>query len=224
MPQDRVEAVDRAFAILNAFHEDDTDLSLGALAKRTGLYKSTILRLLGSLKAAGFVTQGSEGTYSLGPDLWRLGSRYRDRYLPIQTVLPVLERLRDSTEETASFYVRDGDERICLYRLNSRRALRHHLVQGMRLPLERGAAGRVLLAFGPEPPESEKAVRIKGYAESLGERDPELAAIAVPVFSKSGELLGALSASGVVTRFTPENCTAYLASLQSEAEALSALT
>ena len=220
MPQDRVEAVDRALSILSAFNEDDLGLSLAELSRRTGLYKSTILRLLGSLKASGFVTLGSDGLYSLGPDLWRLGSYYRRRYLPSEIVMPVLERLRDLTKETASFYVRDGENRICLYRVNSERPMRHHLVQGARLPLERGAAGRVLLAFGPESPISSQEVRYFGHAISLGERDPEIAAISVPVVDDDGKLLGALAVSGLITRFSEAACETHLDHLRQEARSL----
>jgi DNA-binding IclR family transcriptional regulator len=55
--------------------------------------------------------------------------------------------LVEATQETASFYIRDGDQRICGYRLNSPRSARHHLDEGVRLPLGRGATRRVLLAF-----------------------------------------------------------------------------
>ena len=220
MPQDRVEAVDRALSVLSAFNEDDLSLSLADLSRRTGLYKSTILRLLGSLKAAGFVTLGSDGLYSLGPDLWRLGSYYRRRYIPSEEVMPVLERLRNLTKETASFYVRDGENRICLYRVNSERPMRHHLVQGARLPLEKGAAGRVLLAFGPEPPISSQEVRDFGHAISLGERDLEIGAISVPVIDDDGQLLGALAVSGLVTRFSEAACETHLDHLRKEARSL----
>ena len=134
--------------------------------------------------------------------------------------MPVLERLRNLTKETASFYVRDGENRICLYRVNSERPMRHHLVQGARLPLEKGAAGRVLLAFGLEPLISSQEVRYLGYAISLGEREPEIAAISVPVVDDDGQLLGALAVSGLVTRFSEAACETHLDHLRQEARSL----
>lgn len=64
--QTGVAAVDRAFLILSAFQEGDTSLSLALLARRTGLYKSTILRLMQSLIRAGYVVRLPDGNYAVG--------------------------------------------------------------------------------------------------------------------------------------------------------------
>ena len=204
MPKDRVEAVDRALTLLEAFREPGEELSLAELSERTGFYKSTILRLTGSLQAFGYLLRHPSGDYRLGSTLWRLGTLYRRDFLPAETVRPILRDLAEATGETASFYVRDGDERICLYRLNAKRALRHHLDEGARLPLDRGAAGRLLSAYANDPDEAGLAIRSEGYAVSLGERDPDVGALAVPVFTAEGTCAGALTISGPVVRLTPE--------------------
>ena len=107
------------------------------------------------------------------------------------------------TGETACFYVRDGDDRLGLYRLNSPKAARHHLDEGVRLPLDRGAGGRVLLAYS-DLGRGDASVRDAGYAISRGERDPDVGAVAVPVWDRQGHLRGALSVSTLLTRLTPE--------------------
>ena len=147
-----VEAVERGLTILSAFQEGAQDLSLAEISRRTGLYKSTILRIAASLEARRFLARGTDGVFRLGPELWRLGSLYRRSFDLGEYVRPVLRSLVAETRETASFYVRDGDQRICLYRMNSPRAARHHLDEGVRLPLDRGAAGRVLLACARDAP------------------------------------------------------------------------
>ena len=71
--QSGVAAVDRALLILSAFREEDAALSLALLARRTGLYKSTILRLLQSLLRAGYVVRLPDGgNYVIGPEPGRL--------------------------------------------------------------------------------------------------------------------------------------------------------
>ena len=45
MSTDRVEAVERALAVLDAFQADRTEMTLADIAAATGFYKSTILRL-----------------------------------------------------------------------------------------------------------------------------------------------------------------------------------
>ncbi|MEO0993240.1 MAG: IclR family transcriptional regulator [Pseudomonadota bacterium] len=202
MPKDRVEAVDRALNLLEAFQEPGEDLTLAELAQRTGLYKSTILRLAGSLQHSGFLLRGPTGTFRLGPSLWRLGTLYRRDFLPGERVRPILRDLAHVTGETASFYVHDGEERVCLYRSNAPRALRHHLTEGARLPLDRGAAGRLLSAFAKRNGPSGADIREAGYAVSLGERDPEIAALAVAVLLPDNTCAGAVTISGPVGRFT----------------------
>lgn len=200
-PGNRVEAVERALLVLEAFREGEEALSLAALAGKTGLYKSTILRLAGSLERFGYLRRSEDGRFRLGPSLWRLGSLYRRGFDLGEQVRPELRRLVEATGETASFYVREGEERVCLYRLNSPRAIRHHLDEGARLPLAQGAAGRVLLAFGEDPDPACEPIRRAGRCVSLGERDAEVAAVAVPVLDRAGRLHGALTVSAVMTRF-----------------------
>lgn len=222
MGENRVEAVERALLILDAFQDDERSLSLAALAQKTGLYKSTILRLAGSLERFGYLVRDDRGAFHLGPSLWRLGSMYRRGFDLGEHIRPELRRIVEATSETAAFYVREGNERICLYRLNSPRAIRHHLDEGARLPLDRGAGGRVLLACGGIPGEPYEAIRRDGHYTSLGERDPEIAAVSVPVFDAAGNLRGALSASALLSRFDPAARAAAIAVLQESAARLKA--
>lgn len=198
-----VDAVERAFQVLDCFDASAADLSLAELARRTGLYKSTILRLAVSLERFGYLVRREDGRFRLGPTTWRLGAAYRQSFDIAEIVRPELKGLSDVTNETASYYIRDGDSRICLYRSEPGRAIRHSITEGARMPLERGASGRVLLAYaaaGGSRPDAER-VREAGYAVSLGERDPEVASIAMPVIDAKGELRGAVAVSGLVTRF-----------------------
>jgi DNA-binding IclR family transcriptional regulator len=204
MPQDRgVDAVERAFQVLECFRGDEDSLTLAQLAERSGLYKSTILRIAVSLERFGYMTRQADGRYRLGATLWRLGAQYRRQFDLAETVRPILLRIVEATTETASYYVRDGASRVCLYRAESPRAMRHHLTEGARLPLEGGASARVLRAWSPFARPEDGVVRANGFAVSLGERDPEVAAVAVPVFGPGNgdELRGALAVSGLITRF-----------------------
>jgi DNA-binding IclR family transcriptional regulator len=197
----RVEAVERALSVLEAFREGEEELTLAALARTTGLHKSTILRLAASLERFGYLRRGAGGCFRLGPSLWRLGSLYRRGFELGEQIRPELRRLVEATHETASFYVREGNERVCLYRLNSPQPVRHHLDEGVRLPLDRGAAGRILEAFGGAAGELHAAIRHDGAYVSIGERHPDIAAAAVPTFNSGGRLIGALAISALASRF-----------------------
>ncbi|TBV03014.1 IclR family transcriptional regulator [Phytopseudomonas dryadis] len=199
MTKNRVEAVDRALSIVGAFANGPSRLNLRDLAEKTGLYKSTILRLCGSLEHFGYLVRDEHGAFRLGPTIGQLGSLYRRELGDL--IRPSLRQLAEELNETASFYVREGDVRVCLLRQNSNQEIRHHLEEGVRLPLQRGAAGQVLLAFAGEQGEVMDLIRQRGYHLSLGERAPDVAAIAVPLCLPDGSLRGALSVSGLKSRF-----------------------
>jgi DNA-binding IclR family transcriptional regulator len=205
-PQARqgVDAVERALSLLRCFEKSGEELTLALLAQRSGLYKSTILRLSASLVHMGFLQRSPSGLFRLGSELRRLGQLSSAKVPLASLVRPALADLTAKTQETASFYVRDGDERICLYRVNSPRAMRHHLDEGTRRPLLGGAAGYILWAFDPDAPLDAEMTRVRnrGWVFSEGRRDPDLGAVAVPLLNRQGELLGALSVSGLRSRFT----------------------
>jgi len=211
----RVEAVERALAILDAFDRDTPVLTLAELARRTGIYKSTLLRLAGSLQYCGYLQRDEGGRYRPGPALARLAPLATPRTADLAArIRPALERLAAETGETASFYIREGEERICLYRRNSSHAARHHLEEGTRLPLAQGAAGRVLAAFTTGEPSQQASA----YFVSVGERDPAVAAVAVPLFAADSIFLGALSVSGIRSRFDEASRLAALEYLRREAD------
>lgn len=215
-----VDAVGRALAILKAFGAERTAMTLTEIADATDLYKSTVLRLAASLEADGFLVRGPDRLFRPGPELWRLGALYQRGLDLGEVIRPALRRLVEATGETASFYVADGDERICLYRVNSPRSVRHHLEEGQRLPIDRGAAGRVLTAYRESSDPAGKKIRDRGFYVSIGERDPEVAAAAVPLVDVHGKLRGALSLSAIRTRFGADARKTAVDALKSEAKAL----
>ncbi len=225
MAEERVAAVERALTLLEAFADGTSQLSLAELAARSGFYKSTILRLARSLERFGYLARDPDGRYRLGPTPARLGALYLDRSDRGALIRPVLRRLRDASGQTASFYLRSGNTRTCLYRENSEREIRHHLEEGARLPLALGAAGRVLLAYGEAPKgdaqgRAAQKLRRDGYAVSRGERDPHIAAVAVPLCDAAGTFQGALCLSGLAAQFTEGQCARCRALLQQAAAEL----
>jgi DNA-binding IclR family transcriptional regulator len=219
-----VEAVDRALAILRTFEVGHERQTLSDLAVRTGFYKSTILRLARSLELAGYLFREETGSFVLGAEPLRLAAVFRRISTLESTVRPVLRAIRDDTGESASFFRRHGEWRQCLYREETRRAIRDHLMEGDMLPLDLGAAGRVLRVFGDGSlsPEDQAGRYTELPFVSFGERDPETAAVAAPVFGHDG-LVGAISISGPRTRITPEFVADIAPRLVARSEALSRL-
>lgn len=205
-----VAAVDRAFSILQAFSYQRPVMTLADLAKATNLYKSTILRLLGSLEKSMFVVQRADGSYQLGPGLLELASIYQDSFDLRQFVQPVLENLVTRTNEGASFFVLQGDEQLCLFRVDGRQNIRdHHIRLGDRRPMDRGASAEIFRQYS----NATGPFRMDQLAViSMGQVNPEMAAVAAPVFGTGDALIGVLTLSGPMSRFT-ESYSADLAPL-----------
>jgi DNA-binding IclR family transcriptional regulator len=164
---DGVAAVDRALIILSALEVRTEPSTLAELALATGLYKSTILRLIASLEGGGYVTRLRDGRYVLGASAFRLGHAY-ERQNPLrQHVLPTLQDLVARGTESSSFHVAHGPgTRLCLFRVNSRHSTLDRVEAGNVLPLDRGAAGRVILAYGGASGAEHEALRRVGISLS----------------------------------------------------------
>ena len=137
----------KALDILDLFPGRDDGLSATQIAAATGINMSTVVRLCATLEGRRYLRRNGRGMYFVGPQVEPLARALRTQFSLEDTVRPVLRALRDETGESASFYVRDGDARICLYREDSHHAIRHVVAEGARLPLKEGVVGRVLLAY-----------------------------------------------------------------------------
>ena len=193
-----VNAVNRALALLDVFIDGKASLSLAELTKKTGLVKPTVLRILLSLEQAGYVIRLASGQYQLGAKVMQLGTTYRTNFALDAHVLPVLRNLADTTRETASFHVQEGDKRLCLFRVESPQAVRDFLVAGTVHPMDDSASGLVLQHFRVA---GGQTVTKKLVYRTSGIRDLLTASLSTPVFGVNGKLVGALTVTGPIERF-----------------------
>jgi len=191
-----VQSVERALALLEAFGLDDAGLTLAELAARTGLHKSTLLRLAETLLRRRYLERLTDGRYRVGAAAFRLGSMFSNNQVPGDTLRREMRGLLDGVEESVGFYVVDGDERVCLYRMNVDRPLGYRMRVGDTRPLPEAATGRVLAAFRGADGEPYSTIRARGSWAAAGERDPDLASVSAPVFGQGQALLGALTVGG----------------------------
>jgi DNA-binding IclR family transcriptional regulator len=186
-------AVDRALTLLKLFGAASGPLQLSELADKAGLYKSTTLRLLASLEHAQLIVRQADGRYTLGPVVPWLHAAYAASFSLESVVMPALRRLVDATAETAAFHVRQGDQRVCMYRVDSPQPVREQVQVGDVMPLESGAGGRVLLAYAGASGAIYADIRKQAVAVLSGDRLPDVAGISSPVFDASGVLVGAVT-------------------------------
>ena len=173
-------------------------LSLTAAAIRTEMPASTALRHLRVLTDRGYLVKDPSGRYSAGPSFVRaaLASLQSGPYARLTAAArPELERLVETTEESAYLAVRDGDEVIYIDTVEGRRAIRHVGWVGRSVPVRGTAVGTALSA--PRPAAGAKPEPIV----NVGAIEPDVAAVCAPVHG-SGAPVAALSVLGPADRLT----------------------
>lgn len=195
-----VAAVDKALAILRLFNTGNPELSLIHISEATGLYKSTALRMLASLEYSLLVVKRSDGMYALGPTIASLSAAYKHEKSLETVVMPILKELMQSTHESAAFHVRQGDKRLCLYRIDSNQALRDHIKVGDLLPIDKGSGGKVLQAFEGATGKAANQIRKDMVLAISGDRVKEISGISSPVFNSEG-LIGVITLTMPTYRF-----------------------
>ncbi|SIQ38414.1 IclR family transcriptional regulator [Pseudacidovorax sp. RU35E] len=216
-----VIAVTRALSLMEAFEVGESALSLAELSRRCGMHKTTVLRLARTLAQSHYMVQTDSGQWRLGPAAGWLGARYQAGFDVNNVVEPALHDLVKLTGESASFYVREGDIRSCVARVEGPQSVRHNVRIGERLPLDRGAPGRVILAFSGAKGEPYEAIRTCGYQISMGEREAEVSSVAAPVFRSGWHLLGSMCISGPSSRLTRDRLEKYARNVVAAANHLS---
>ena len=117
-PRYRIQAIERAVAILNVFSSDEPELGVTEIAERVGLHKSTVHRFMVNLDAAGLVERNPRsGRYRLGLHIFELGGLVMQRMNLWDEALPFLEGLVRDTGETGHLAVLEGGEAIYIERV-----------------------------------------------------------------------------------------------------------
>ncbi len=201
---EQVQSAARALAVLKAFSGDEAFVPLAELARRTGMHKPTVLRLARTLAAEGFLVQRADGAWRLGPSAGAIGARYQAQFDVNAIIEPQLMELSAATGESASFHVYEDNIRSCLLRCEGPRGIRRHVRPGELLPLERGSAGRVILAALGEGGAVYDRIRREGHSITRGERSAGAASVSAAVQGAQRAVLGSVSISGPIERLTQE--------------------
>lgn len=213
---ENIKVLDRAFDVLECFSENEQELSMVEIAKKTNLSVSTVFRIIGSLENRNYVYRNSiTKRYSLGAKITYLGGIGVGASIEILKTVSYayLLALRDKLDESISVYIRNDENRICIARVESTQSLRQVIRLGELYSVKQGATGHILLAYAPQAeqerlfgaddkPLREKLLKVKeqGHAITIGDRAAGVAAVAAPIFDGQGNILGALSVSGPAAR------------------------
>jgi len=229
MKQDRYtfNSIEKALTVLQSFHADQPFWGVRGLSAHLGFSPATVQRILQTLKAHAFVDQDSQTRqYRLGNIYFKFLHTLQSTFPFTHTAVTFMQRLLSQTQETVHLNVIDGLERICIDNLESSQNLKATMPIGSKSPLYAGASSKCLLAFSspdfiedylkkinPAPVTKNTitdirklraeltAITQKGYASSLGERNPGLGSLSAPVLNHKGIVLASLSLAIPEIRF-----------------------
>ncbi len=243
----QIESVDKALSLLKCFTDTRPELALKELSERTGLNKSRILRLCGTLASHGFLIRKKGSLYSLGPSLLMLGKIYERSHSLVSLARPIMKDLALLTGESVKLFVIEEKQRICLARELGPSPLHYAIREGECLSLLAGAGGKVLLAYAPEKFREEilqqglervtpativkkeqllselTKIREQGYAISNGELVYEVGGLAAAIFNYDNQVVAALTIAGPIQRFSEAFRQQKLQDLLDSGKRLSAL-
>jgi DNA-binding IclR family transcriptional regulator len=218
------QAIDRAAQLLVRVVESAEPQSIGELAQRSGLPKSTTSRLVAALERQGLVQRIEDrGRLRPGPVLLRYANRDTAATL-VELAAPSLRRLADDSGETINLAVPGPDGVEHLAQEDTAHFVGVTDWVGRKVAFEHAANGKCFLAFGGAAKDTAelRKVRARGYATSIDELEVGLTAIAAPVLGPAGDAIAALSISGPTNRLTSDRIAKLAPLLVDEAHTLAA--
>lgn len=239
-PNYPIKVVTKIFLILEILKKANAPLSITELSKETGIFPSSIHRILDTLKYWGYIEQDSESQkYFLGLKLVELGMIRLHQMNVFNEAAPFLKELAMQFNETVNLGVLDGGEVVYLDKVESTKTVKVIFSRGRRAPVHCTAIGKALLAF------QSKAIRMKiikekglkkfnkntitdikvlekeleevrhsGYSFDRGEQVEEAYCLAAPIFNFNKQVVAAISISVPFFRMDMEKQKAIISAIK----------
>jgi DNA-binding IclR family transcriptional regulator len=222
-----VKALFKMLDVLDSFSIVDRELSVIEIAERTSFPRSTVHRLVDSLRLVGLLEQeASRERYRLGLKLFQLGNTALANMPLYREAGPFISTLAKLSGETVQLCVFDGTQMVFVDRMGER-ARPHNTVTTLEATsCHSTAIGKVTLAYQSEATieriiqrglqsytpatitdparlrEELTAIRARGYAIDNCEHESELRCVAGPIRNSMGRVFAAVSVTGHMKRIT----------------------
>jgi len=143
-----VQSVQRAGLIIEALANEDPELGITELSRKTGLHQSTVHRLLSTLFNLNFIDKNpNTHKYKLGLRLFELGSSVINNINVVKNAIPYMKELSKKYNEAVNLAKLDKDEIIYIHKIESSTTLKLDLKLGSRHPAYCTGLGKALLAY-----------------------------------------------------------------------------
>jgi DNA-binding IclR family transcriptional regulator len=244
-----VPGLERGLRILAEFSRREPTLTAPELARRLGVPRSTVFRLLMTLENMRFIERTEDArSYRLGVAVLRLGFEYLASLGITELGRPILERMRDETGYSANLVVRDGRDIVYIQRATATSPFTSSVSVGTRLPAHATVLGHVLLGDlslsqmrllypdtrleggGPNAPATADALfdlvqqtKTRGHVLAEGFFDQHISTVAAPVFGEDGHVVAAIGLTIPGARIPEEQRAGLVAQVRGAAAQLSTL-
>ncbi|MEO8545134.1 MAG: IclR family transcriptional regulator [Betaproteobacteria bacterium] len=243
----QVPALQRGLQLLAQFTRDERQLTGAELARRLGLPRASVFRMLQTLEQLGFVERaGDSAHYQLGMAVLRLGFEYLASMELTELGRPIIDALASATGLSAHLVVRDDREVVFIAKAVGPSFMFNSIQVGARLPAHATVLGRILLAdlslqslktlyqgvelssFTAQTPITLQALKKsidadaqRGYGISQGGFEAAISTIAAPVFNEHHRVSAAVSVTVPAQQIDPEARDELVAQVRSAAQRLS---
>jgi DNA-binding IclR family transcriptional regulator len=219
------QSVLHAYAILRAFSPQEPALRVSEIARRVGLDRSSVSRLLQTMAEIGLVARDEQArTYRLGMALVELAGVALAGLDLVEIAQSEMRRLSAATRETINLAIWDRDEAVVVAHVPGLEPIRALGSVGRRLPAHCTSTGKALLAFADAATQERclrqplvaftartianpvqmrrelEDIRRRGYATNRSEFQDGLDGVSAPVFNRAGEVCASLGVSGPAYR------------------------
>ena len=242
-----VKSLFKMLEVLEAFSSTEPELSVVEIARRTGLPRTTVHRIVDSLRSVGFLEQdASRDRYRLGLKLFELGGSALMNLPLYREAPPFVDTLAKLSGEDVHLCIFDGAQMVFVNRRSQIAARPHNTVITMEAsPCHSTGVGKAALAFQSDvvidrviraglprftpntivEPKRLKAelaaIRTRGYSIDDCEHEPELRCVGAPIRNSAGRVFAAISASGPTKRVTSDRVPELARIVMTHAELLS---
>ncbi|MEI3612424.1 IclR family transcriptional regulator [Pseudogracilibacillus sp. SO30301A] len=204
--QRKRSSIENAFRILNLFSIDEPEMSVTTISQKLNVPKSTTYRLLSSLLQEEFLHKNpNTSRYSLGTSILSLVNIVNSQIHIANESVPFLNKLVEETGENAHLAILDNGETVYIQTMKGVYTFSDEgkIQLGTRRDAVSTAAGRILLAFHPNPTEKTllagnviqelEEIKKQGYALLMDAYQKNETEIAIPVFDEPGQVIASLS-------------------------------
>ena len=213
-----VQSIERGIEILRLLEAGP--LGVTELANATALPKTTVHRLLKTFEAHHWVEFNRAKKYQLSWGVLPMAKSFLTSLDVRAIAQPYMVAIRDQLQQSVNLFLAQGDYRICIERVAD-------IKIGTVYPIFKGAAGKIFGAYMADFKDTDMSagesaqIRHDGYVVTRGNRVPDAASMAVPIFSFGNKLEAVMTISGPIGDYTEERVKEYLSVMMALGQTIS---